>query len=91
MSEDWEQCKIVAGDGACPGGGSKDKRLSRSGSGLYYGTGHIHNFKWKTQGTARSAQRSEVDVAWRWVAWAWSKQGCYTDSQQVPDTLEQII
>ena len=27
----------VAGDGACPGGGSKDYRIRKSGSGLYYG------------------------------------------------------
>ena len=37
MSEDSEGYLIVAGDGACPGGGNVDNRLTRSGSGLYYG------------------------------------------------------
>jgi len=90
MSEDSEGFLIVAGDGACPGG-QADRRIVRSGSGLYYGKDHSHNRSWKTKGPMQNAQRAEVDAAWRWAAWAWSKQVYLTDSQQVHGTLSKII
>ena len=90
MSEDSEGFLMVAGDGACPGG-QNDMRMVRSGSGLYYGKKHSHNKYWKTQGTAQNAQRAEVDAAWRWAAWSWSKQVYCTDSAQVCGSLNKII
>ena len=81
----------VAGDGACPGGGNKDYRLPRSGSGIYYGKNNRHNSSWKNKGTAQSAQRAEVEAAWRWTAWAWAKQIYLTDSAQVKYKLERMI
>ena len=81
----------VAGDGACPGGGSRDYRMPKSGSGLYYGKNNRHNSSWRNKGTAQSAQRAEVEAAWRWTAWAWAKQIYLTDSAQVHYKLERII
>ena len=90
ISIDSEGYIIVAGDGACPEGQS-DYRINRAGAGLFYGTNHSHNSDWEIQGPTQNAQRAEVEAAWRWASWAWDKQVCLTDSQQVHDTLEKII
>ena len=90
MSEDSDGFLKVAGDGACPGG-QNDRRMVRSGSGLYYGKGHSHNRAWKTEGATQNAQRAEVDAAWRWAAWSWAKQVYMTDSAQVKGTLAKIL